>query len=79
MGSWSASSPLNATFIYRLTKGMKRDISLVERYNLLETMSSIATEVCNITECQAYKVCIIRSGGADLGRACPKPKAEPES
>jgi hypothetical protein len=70
-GAWPARSPLNATFMDHITKAMEQNMTLVERYNLLETKSSIKTAPCNTPECQAYKICIIRSGSAALGRACP--------
>ncbi|TVY40500.1 Sphingomyelin phosphodiesterase B [Lachnellula occidentalis] len=69
-GFWPATSPLNATFMDRLTQGMEQNISLVERYNLLESKSSIRVPPCDTADCQASKVCLIRSGSAALGQAC---------
>ncbi|KAK4557047.1 hypothetical protein LTR86_006028 [Recurvomyces mirabilis] len=46
--------------------------SLVERYNFLETKSSVVTQNCSTKACAVQKVCYIRSGSAALGLACPQ-------
>ncbi|KAF2236806.1 hypothetical protein EV356DRAFT_481645 [Viridothelium virens] len=71
-GTWPAGAPLNATFWDGVTYNMLRNHSLVERYNFLETKSSVVTKSCNTAACAEQKVCYIRSGSAALGRACPQ-------
>ena len=70
--TWPKTAPLNATFFDDLTKAMLRNVTLVERYNLLETKSSVVTKNCSTEACARQKVCYIRSGSAALGSACPQ-------
>ena len=69
---WPDSAPLNATFWDEVTKAMERNGTVVERYNLLETKSSVLTGNCSSVACARQKVCYIRSGSAALGRSCPR-------
>jgi sphingomyelin phosphodiesterase len=69
-GQWPATAPLNATFWDSVTTKMLSNITMVERYNLLETKSSIVTKNCSTQACASQKVCYIRSGSAALGIAC---------
>jgi sphingomyelin phosphodiesterase len=70
--SWPKSAPLNASFWHGVTQRMLSDISLVEKYNLYETKSSVTTKKCNTQACAAQKVCYIRAGSAAIGAACPQ-------
>ena len=69
--TWPATSPLNATFWTDVTYSMLTNQSLVERYNFLETKSSVVTKSCSTTACAKQKVCYIRSGSGGQGYACP--------
>ncbi|KAG8528570.1 uncharacterized protein KY384_006257 [Bacidia gigantensis] len=69
--TWPATSPLNATFWDKVTYSMLGNQSLVERYNLLETKSSVVTKKCDTEACAKQKVCYIRSGSGALGNLCP--------
>ena len=70
-GTWPKTAPLNATFWNDVTESMLSDQALVERYNLLETKSSVATKPCTSAACARQKVCYIRSGSEALGFSCP--------
>ena len=70
-GTWPAPAPVNATFWHAVTQSMLANQSLVERYNFLETKSSV-TQNCSTKVCAVQKVCYIRSGSAALGLACPQ-------
>lgn len=70
-GTWPATSPLNATFWTDVTYSMLTNQSLVERYNFLETKSSVVTKNCSTAACARQKVCYIRSGSGGQGYACP--------
>ena len=65
--NWPKSAPLNATFFDELTKEMLKSTTLVERYNLLETKSSSATQNCSSEACAKQKVCLIRAGNSAIG------------
>ena len=45
---------------------------LVELHNLYQGRNSPRSPSCDTQECQAAKVCYMRSGSSSLGRACPK-------
>ena len=70
LSSWPAAAPLNATFWDGVAREMLANRSLVQRYNLLETKSSVVTEPCDTSACARQKVCYIRSGSAAVGNAC---------
>ena len=72
-GTWPATAPLNATFWHAVTESMLSDGgALVERYNELETKSSVVTKACSSAACRKQKVCYIRSGSGELGAECGK-------
>ncbi|KAF9634891.1 hypothetical protein BFW01_g5786 [Lasiodiplodia theobromae] len=70
-GRWPRAAPLNATFWHGVTERMVEDGSLVEKYNLFETKSSVVTKNCSSKACAEQKVCYIRSGSTMLGDLCP--------
>ncbi|KAF4540609.1 Ser thr protein phosphatase family protein [Lasiodiplodia theobromae] len=69
-GRWPRGAPLNATFWHGVTERMVEDGSLVEKYNLFETKSSVVTKNCSSKACAEQKVCYIRSGSTMLGDLC---------
>ena len=71
-GVWPASAPLNASFWAALTDEMEVRPELVELHNLYQGRNSPRSPSCDTQECQAAKVCYMRSGSSSLGRACPK-------
>lgn len=68
--TWPSEAPLNASFWDGVAQSMLHNITLVEMYNLYETKSSAVTKNCSSAACQKQKVCYIRSGSGELGRAC---------
>jgi sphingomyelin phosphodiesterase len=71
---WPVGAPINGTFWHGVTEEMLGNVSLVERYNFLETKSSALTKNCSSAACAKQKVCYIRAGSADLGYTCESGK-----
>ncbi|WFD00866.1 hypothetical protein MYAM1_003621 [Malassezia yamatoensis] len=71
-GQWPASAPLNGTFWAAVTDEMESRPDLVQLHNLYQGRNSPRSPSCDTTECQAAKVCYMRSGSSSLGRACAK-------
>lgn len=70
--SWGSDDPLNATFWYRVTEAMEKDLSLVTLHNALQGKSSVKSPNCTNTACQEAKICYMRSGSVALGSQCPQ-------
>ena len=70
LSKWPSQAPLNATFWDQVTQQMLQNVSIVERYNMLETKSSVVTKNCSTQACAQQKVCYIRSGSSALSAAC---------
>ncbi|KKA21995.1 Ser/Thr protein phosphatase family protein [Rasamsonia emersonii CBS 393.64] len=70
--SWGSDDPLNATFWYRVTEAMEKDLSLVTLHNTLQGKSSVKSPNCTNTACQEAKICYMRSGSVALGSQCPQ-------
>ena len=66
MGKWPKTAPMNATFWDGVAQQMASNFTLLARYNLLETKSSVVTKNCTSEACQRQKVCFIRSGSSAL-------------
>ncbi|BFZ58610.1 hypothetical protein PYCC9005_005674 [Savitreella phatthalungensis] len=68
--TWPSTAPLNASFYHRVTENMRRDPSLIDKFQRYQGKSSDLTGNCTSTACRNAKLCYMRSASSALSRNC---------